>query len=93
MEKFYLELHRKFTNNLDEADRATQTLGEYRSEVDHEHLAVFGCRNPTSSDFFLYVFTNRKESSNKQSKIEIEVFKWIDATEKLEIHAQRQYLN
>jgi len=93
MEKVKLELHRKVTNNPDEAAQVAQTMGEYRSQVDHEHLSVFGTRNSTSSDFFIYVFTNRKESSNKQSQLEIEVLKWIDATGKLEIHAQRQYLH
>ena len=39
---------------------------------------------------YLYVFTNRTEQNNKQSPIEIEIFKW--ANKSLEKTTERQNL-
>lgn len=56
---------------------------------------MFGSKNlQKSKQFFVYVLSNRKESSNKQSAIEVEVWKWNDSDHVVEAHkdAPRQYL-
>jgi len=41
----------------------------------HAHKEYIG------GDLYIYMFTNRKEQNNKQSPIEVEVFKWGDDKE------------
>ena len=43
-------------------------------------------------DLFIYIFTNRKEQNNKQSPIEVEVFKWFNDNKPLVQTTDRRYL-
>ena len=65
MDKIKLTLHRVMSKQESVVDNSQ--VVDFRCMVDYEHLAVFGCRNTPASDFFIYVFSNKKESSNKQS--------------------------
>jgi hypothetical protein len=42
------------------------------------HLNIFAVRN--TNTLYFYVLTNRKLINNMQSTIEVEVWKWNDAT-------------
>ena len=57
-------------------------------KVDNGHLSVNAVKS--GSVMYLYVITNRTEQNNKQSPIEIEIFKWADAG--LEKTTERQNL-
>lgn len=65
-------------NLKDENDRkkVIKHMETYRYRIPAEHLNVFATRNPTSSDLFIYCFSNRRLINNMHSSLEIEVLKW-----------------
>ena len=56
-------------------------------------MSVHATKDYNNGDLFIYMFTNRKEQNNKQSPIEVEVFKWgEDTTKELDQTTERRYL-
>ena len=43
----------------------SEDLSWRKMSIMEKHLNVFGCRNEISGDFFIYVFTNMKGSTNR----------------------------
>jgi len=66
-----------------------------KMSVHEQHLKVFGCRNESKGAFYIYLLTNMKGSTNRQSPIEIEVWKWNDDSNCIERveSAKRQNLS
>ena len=60
-------------------------MSKYKLKIEDDHLRVFAGRNPPHSDFFIYMFTNRKLINNMQSTTEVEIFKWVEKNGKCEI--------
>lgn len=51
----------------------------YKYKIAFDHMNVFATRNPTSSDLFIYCFSNRRLVNNMNSSLEVEVLVWNEA--------------
>ena len=52
---------------------------EFKLALSSEYLSFFGCKNPKNGNFYVYVFSNMKEHSNKLSELEVEVWEWSES--------------
>ena len=77
-------------DKLAEHFKSKLNINKIMLEISDEHLCVYSSKNTPDKSLYIYVFANRRLINNRQSPLEVEVWKWDE--KELNIVKPRQYV-